>query len=520
MHVTHDVTSTEVVLLYSLRAMAIGAITNAVAEEFYTDALDEARKVDERIEARKQGTDKSTPGLLEGIPVSVKDAFDQKGADTTCGFAVRCFKPHSEDGLLVRLLRDAGAILYVRTNIPQGLMVPESMNIIWGTTSNPWNLDRTPGGSSGGEGALLAARGSVLGVGSDIGGSLRIPSAFCGLYTIKPTPLRLTLDGLAFPCIGGYQTAVRPVAGPMAHCVDDLERMLRCWLTDAMWKEDPLIPRLPLNESVLTGKSGPKKLKIGYYETDGWFDAAPACARAVRQAVAALQELGHECVKWTPPAIPTSVRVYYGIMSADSAQGVISGMEGEEVNENYQNLLLMLKVPKWIKSLLIQICRLPQVQQLRAALMLAALHPKGGEELYEYNALMNEVIAQVTAAWQAEELDAVICPGFGTPALLHGGSKDLTIAASYTFFWNIMHYPAGSVPIGLTEDHEVKYESGIRDAFHAKAVEHVAGSVGMPVGVQVVGLPFQDEMVLRVMRDLERKIQFHSIPEMANQLQV
>ena len=151
-------------------------------------------------------------------------------------------------------------------------------------------------------------------------------------------------------------------------------------------------------------------------------------------------------MRWTPPAIPTSVRVYYGIMSADSAQGVISGMEGEEVNENYQNLLLMLKVPKWIKSLLIMICRLPRVQQLRAALMLASLHPKGGEELYEYNALLNDVVAQVTASWQAEEFDAVICPGFGTPALLHGGSKDLTIAASYTFLWNIMHYPAGSVP--------------------------------------------------------------------------
>ena len=124
MHVKRDVTSTEVVLLYSLRAMAIGAITNAVTEEFYTDALEEAKKVDQRIAARKEGSDKSTPGLLEGIPVSVKDAFDQKGADTTCGFAVRCFKPHSEDGLIVRLLRDAGAILYVRTNIPQGLMVP------------------------------------------------------------------------------------------------------------------------------------------------------------------------------------------------------------------------------------------------------------------------------------------------------------------------------------------------------------------------------------------------------------
>ena len=304
MHVTGEVSCVEVVLMYSLRSMAIGALTNAVTEEFATEALAEAARVDQRIAARRDGTDSSAPGILEGIPLSVKDAFDQKGADTTCGFAVRCFQPSEEDGLIVSLLREAGAIPFVRTNVPQGLMVPESMNVIWGAAANPWDLDRTPGGSSGGEAALLAARGSVLGLGSDIGGSLRIPAHMTGVYAFKPTPARITLDGLGIPTLGSVsgQMAVRPVAGPMAHSVDDMLLMLRAWLVPRMWESDPTVPRLPLDEDVISGASGPKSLRIGYYESDHWFEPAPACSRAVRQAVVALQEAGHVCVRWTPPA--------------------------------------------------------------------------------------------------------------------------------------------------------------------------------------------------------------------------
>lgn len=522
MHTIGDVSCTEVVLLYCLRSMAIGAITNAVTEEFATEALQQAAVVDARIAARKRGEDQSAPGSMEGVPISVKDAFDQRGADSTCGFAVRCFKPLESDGLIVSLLRDAGAIPFVRTNVPQALMVPESMNVIWGATANPWNLERTPGGSSGGEGALLAARGSVLGVGSDIGGSLRIPAHFCGLYTLKPTPARLTMQGLAIPCLNSEsgQIAVRPVAGPMAHSVDDLLMMMRAWFVDRMWNEDAFIPRMPLDEKIISGAAGPRKLKIGYYETDGWFDPAPACQRAVRQAVAALQELGHECVRWTPPAVPLAVRAYYGIMSADSAQGVISGLEGENIDPSYGDLMRMLKVPSIVRRLLVAALRSSSVNQLRAALMLSSVHAKSSEELFDYHALMLRFIERFTAEWQQAGFDAVVSPGLGMPALLHGGSRELTPVCSYTFMWNVLHYPVGVVPIGLTESHECVYDSATSDLFSKPARATVVGSEGLPVGVQVSALPWRDEMVLRVMRELERKIQFKEIPTMANTLQI
>ncbi len=118
-----------------------------------------------------------------------------EGFDNTCGIAFKCFKPSASDGAFVRSMKDAGAIPIVRSNVPQLMMLPESVNAIWGCSYNPWNAGRTSGGSSGGEGALVAARCSPLGLGSDIGGSIRIPSHFCGVtgFMVRAYSLLVTI---------------------------------------------------------------------------------------------------------------------------------------------------------------------------------------------------------------------------------------------------------------------------------------------------------------------------------------
>jgi len=536
LHVDYSVSCVEVILTYSLRALAIGSLTAAVTEAMYTEALETARQVDQRIARRRSGQDSSKPLPLEGLPISVKDTFDQRGADTTCGFAVRCFQPSQEDGLLLQCMREAGAIPFVRTNVPQALMVPESSNIIWGCARNPWSLDRTPGGSSGGEGALLAARGSLLGLGSDIGGSLRIPAHFCGITTVKPTPARMTLRGLGIPCVNHVsgQIAIRPVAGPMAHNVDDCEMLLKAWMGEdsIMWQNDVTVPRVPWREAVANGVEGPfggsakKQLTIGYYETDGWFEPAPACKRAVRQAVSVLEAAGHKCVRWTPPNVTHAVMLYYGILSADSAQQVLGGLEGEPIHEDYAQLLMMLRTPLLLKKAVAWILEhgsVSSVRMPRLAKMLRAIHAKSSEELYEYHAEMLTYIEMFTQAWKAADLDAVIAPGLGLPALKHGGSRDLTLACSYSFTYNLLHYPAGSLPIGLTEAYEAtSYEcpSEQEDPFAKKARETVMGSEGLPVNVQVVALPYQDEVVVRVMRIIEKAINFKERPTMADTINI
>ena len=144
------------------------AALNCVTEQFFDEAMEAAKEADERWDAaRSRG--ENVP-LLLGIPFSVKDQFHQRGADSTCGLAAKCEQPQATDGLLVELLRDAGAIPFVRSNVPQCLMLPESKNNIWGSSSNPHDVTRTPGGSSGGEGGLIGSMSSPIGVGTDIGG--------------------------------------------------------------------------------------------------------------------------------------------------------------------------------------------------------------------------------------------------------------------------------------------------------------------------------------------------------------
>ena len=162
-------------------------------------------------------------GPLWGMAVSIKDQFTQRGTDSTCGAAARAFKPAARDGLLVQALRWAGACCYVRTNTPQLLMMPETENALWGRTDNPWDGSRTPGGSSGGEAALVASGCSVAGLASDIGGSIRIPAHFCGIVGFKPCSARVSADGQEVPRLDGLsgQVAVDSAAGPLARSVRD-----------------------------------------------------------------------------------------------------------------------------------------------------------------------------------------------------------------------------------------------------------------------------------------------------------
>jgi fatty acid amide hydrolase len=218
------VTSVQLVSVFAARSYSIGFSLRAVTEECYDQAFAAAAESDAR---RSRG---EPARLLEGIPVSIKEHIAMAGYYATCGMAAFCARPASQDALVVTLLKDAGAIPLVRSNVPQLLMLPESDNAVWGNAVNPFHAGRTPGGSSGGEGALIAARCTPLGVGTDIGGSIRIPAHFCGVYGFKPTAGRLSNRGVAEPKENGVdgQNTVPCTAGPMGRCTDDLVLVRGC----------------------------------------------------------------------------------------------------------------------------------------------------------------------------------------------------------------------------------------------------------------------------------------------------
>lgn len=511
-------TSVQLVILLTLRSIAMDRLLSCVTEDVYEQALVEARKADAKRTARKKGLDKSTPGLLEGIPLSLKEQIDLKGTDSTCGFAVRTNRPLREDGLLVSLLKKQGAIPFVKTNVPQGLMVPESDNVIYGVAKNPWNELRTPGGSTGGEAALIAARASFIGVGTDIGGSLRIPAAFCGITSYKPTPQRMSLAGLGVPCENNAsgQNAIRPSAGPMANRVEDLVLLMKSWLVPEMWESDPSVPPLPFNSAVYEDRS--KKLRIGYYEHDGWFNSAPGNARAVRQAVHALRERGHTLVPFQPPHVEEAVKLYYAILTADGVQTMLDGLEGESLNPRYKALFYMMKIPRFFKKIICKI--LPLIGEHRSAKMLPNLGERSAWELWNIHIAQQKYCDEFLQAWRDAELDLVIAPGMSLPALTHGSSKDLTPACATTFLYNLLHYPAGSVPVSTVDKNETKYEDEYNDSLTKFAAAVCKDSEGLPLNVQVVGLPYQDELVLRGMLEVQEAVKFKTWPKITEQVKI
>ncbi|NXO56616.1 VDHAP protein, partial [Aramus guarauna] len=186
-------------------------------------------------------------GLLYGIPISIKDHIDCKGHVSSAGMVKFLGQVKEEDSVIVQVLKSQGAIPFVKTNIPQTMMNYDCSNLIFGQTLNPLNHQKSPGGSSGGEGALIAGGGSILGIGSDVAGSIRLPSSFCGLCGLKPTGNRIS------PSTCNNRTfvfAVTGMLGPMARDVDSLALCMKALLCQEMFRLDPTVPPLPFDEEV------------------------------------------------------------------------------------------------------------------------------------------------------------------------------------------------------------------------------------------------------------------------------
>ncbi|NXW96028.1 VDHAP protein, partial [Larus smithsonianus] len=194
-------------------------------------------------------------GLLYGIPVSIKDHINCKGHVSSGGMVKFLGQVMEEDSVIVQVLKSQGAIPFVKTNIPQTMINYDCSNLIFGQTLNPLDHQKSPGGSSGGEGALIAGGGSILGIGSDVAGSIRLPSSFCGLCGLKPTGNRISPSACSDRT---FVLAVTGMLGPMARDVDSLALCMKALLCQEMFRLDPTVPPIPFNEEVrLRGNTTP-----------------------------------------------------------------------------------------------------------------------------------------------------------------------------------------------------------------------------------------------------------------------
>ncbi|XP_077927909.1 LOW QUALITY PROTEIN: vitamin D3 hydroxylase-associated protein-like [Halichoerus grypus] len=363
-----------------------------------TDFLGEC---EEELQALKK-LKKTERGLLYGAPISLKDTYDCRGHDSTCGLAQFLEKPAAKDGVIVKVLKAQGAIPFVKTNIPQTLLSFYCSNPIYGRTLNPLNLKKTPGGSSGGEGVMLAQGGSILGMGSDTAGSIRIPASFCGVCGFRTTGYRLSYSGIASAVKG--KKSVTTVAGPMARDVESLVLCMRALLSEDMHRLDPTAPFMPFREEVYSSN---QPLRIGYCESDGFTQPTPSMARAMRLTSRPLQDAGHQVIPFSSPRIEYAVEhLFVGGLFADGGATLLEKLEGDIVDPCIKTMINTLRLPDPLKCFSAYILKYIEP---RASQKLKEIRGMGTpKKLWEHHTAVEEYQQELIAKWRALDLDVLL----------------------------------------------------------------------------------------------------------------
>jgi amidase len=394
-----------------------------------------------------------TLGPLHGVALSMKNSIETAGYVNEAGTLLRKGIVAAKDAPAVARLRAAGAIIVGVTNTPEMLMAWETDNLLYGRTNNPWDLTRTPGGSSGGEAASIASGCSAGGLGSDGGGSVRVPAHFCGICGLKPTPGRI-------PSTGHYPGSAGPfaqlgVVGPLARTVGDVDLMFR--VTAGPDDGDPYSAPVPLrtisNEEL-------RKTRIGFFEDDGRTPVTPETRAAVRTAADALEKAGFTVMPFRPDDLEQARQLWW------SWFGTAGGMMLGPLTKGHESELspIFKQYLSWV----------------------GAEPPHTGHTLL-YSWLQRDELRSKMLA-QMEVIPILLCPVAAIPAFRHGerswvvDGKTVKYldAWSYTEFFNLLGFPGAVVPVGKSPE-------------------------GLPIGVQVVGRAWEEELVLAVARELERE---------------
>ena len=402
----------------------------------------------ERVREQARASDRSASpkGPLAGLPVTVKSSIATAGYLCEIGSLVNKGHIPTKDATVVARLRQAGAIIVGTTNCPEYLMAYVTENLLHGRTNNPWNLDYTPGGSSGGESAAIAAGMSAGGLGSDSGGSVRVPAHFTGICSLKPTPGRIPGEGHMPPCIGPF--SFLGAIGPMARSIDDV-----ALLFDVLSGQDPVDPvSLPI---ALRSPSldETKRLPIGYFEDDGLTPVTPETRQAVQAAAQALRKRGFDVRPIRPKGLEPARKLWEAFFVRCGAmfeEPLVRG-RGDQLSPVFQDFLA----------------------RAHAAPPLTA-----GELL---NAWAEADIIRGKLLEQMQEFPLLLCPVCAVPAFRHcerswtvdGQPVEYLDAMRYSQWFNLLAAPAAVVPVGRSPE-------------------------GLPIGVQLVGRPFEDEIVLKV----------------------
>ena len=393
---------------------------------------------------------------LFGLPVTVKSSIATAGLRCEIGSLLRKGEVAREDAVVVARLRRAGANILGTTNCPEFLMAYETDNRLYGQTKNPWDLEYTPGGSSGGEAAAIASGMSAAGLGSDSGGSVRTPAHFTGICALKPTPGRIPAAGHLPPCVGPF--SILGAIGPMARTMEDISLLFHALAGQDM--TDPI--SAPIAARTMDA-SELKQIPIGYFEDDGLVPVTAETRLAVRAAVTSLEKQGFHVRPFRPTALEAARKLWWKFFVRSGAMFLEPLLRGHR--EQLSPVLLDF-------------------------LSIAHREPTlSGEELLQAWAECDQVRSQLLAEMQ--EFPVLLCPVCAIPAFRHGerswniGGQSVAYldAMRYTQWFNLLAAPAAVVPVGKSPE-------------------------GLPIGVQVVARPFEDEIAMAIAGVIEEQFGF------------
>lgn len=479
----NEIKPKEVLLAYGKQALVAQAKTNCLTEIMLKDAENWADEVD-------------TSGPLAGIPVSLKDFFSVKGYDASFGFSRLALNPLREDGESTQLLRDAGAVPYVKTNVPITMMAVEGFNDLFGRTTNWHNPKFAPGGSSQGEGALIAAGGSRIGIGSDIGGSVRVPAAWSGICSLKLSTYRWPIDGLS---VGPGFEAVPPTTSPMAKTLPDLRYFIESIIGMKPWKYDYSLVPLSWREVEL-----PSKPKVGVLTFPTFLPPTPAQKRALDTTVDALKKQGCEIVEFEPPSAPEEYdRLIHRLYYADGFHHFASPLENGEHNDPYVgHVMKYTSLPKFVRKIWQGLLRLFGYKE--KADILANEHTTPTSGFIDDTGKREEFRKGFSKKWDASGIDFLVCPPHASPALPNYVPESFR-AILYTSLFNLLDYPAGVLPIGRVDSKLDQLPSTFdfnKLSYPGKITYKTYDPVkmeGLPIAVQIVAKRYEDETALKAM---------------------
>jgi len=392
-------------------------------------------------------------GPLHGVPLTIKSSIDVSGLPCEAGTKLRAGNVPDSDAPLVARLRAAGAIILGNTNVPELLMAYETDNLLYGRTNSPWDVTRTPGGSSGGEAAAIAAGCSAGGVGSDGGGSIRVPAHFSGICGLKPTPGRIPATG-HFPGSVGPFTQLG-VVGPMARTVGDVKLLLEVMAgpDDGDVRSAPVLLHQPDAEQQL------RKVRIGYFEDDGLAPVTLETRQAVRRTVISLRDQGFDVQSFRPEGLEEARKLwwlFFGLTGGLVLGPMLEGHEAElsPILREF-NGIVQSDAPMTLNRLL--------------------------------NAWMYRDQCRINFMKQMQDFPVLLCPVCSVPAFRHGErswqieGKEVKYLDSmrYTQWFNLLGNPAIVIPVGQSPD-------------------------GLPIGVQFVGRPYEEELLLGIAARVEK----------------